>query len=352
MIIPVIMCGGSGTRLWPQSRDEMPKQFMPLFTARSTFQDTLARLDVPDLFDKPIVITNERFRFIVAEQARAIGIDCEIILEPIARDSAPAVAVSALRAFARDATTTALILAADHAIADVATFHNICRQADDVTKQGKIVTFGIEPTYPATGYGYLKPGAAIANTQAFQLSSFVEKPDAATAKSYLTNGYLWNSGNFMFQANDMIDELNVHAPAILSAAQAAISNGQQDQDFLRLAENEFKKAQKISIDYAVMEKTERASVIPASMGWSDIGSWDAVWTLSDKDTEGNATTGHAICIDSQNCLVRSPDTIVTAVSGLDNVVVVTTPDAVLVTTRDKSESVKQVLAAIKEKRAG
>ncbi len=351
MIIPVIMCGGSGTRLWPASRDEMPKQFMPLFGAHSTFQDTLARLSVADLFDKPMIVTNDRFRFVVAEQARALGIDCEIVLEPIARDSAAAVAVAAIRARTRTEDAVALVLAADHSVTDVPAFHKTCRSALEVARTGQIVTFGIEPTHPATGYGYLQPGDPIPGTDAFSLAAFIEKPNVATAETYLSKGYLWNSGNFMFQADVMLGEIKHHAREIADAADAAITNAAADADFLRLSEADFIKVPKISIDYAVMEKTSRAAVIPASFGWSDIGSWDAVWTLSDKDANGNAVSGKAVCLNAIDCLVRSTDNIVTAVSGLNNVVVVTTPDAVLVTTREKSESVKQVIEAVKARDA-
>ncbi len=346
MIIPIIMCGGSGTRLWPASREAMPKQFMPMFGRKSTFQDTLARLKVSDLFDQPIVITNERFRFVAAEQARNIGVSCDIVLEPEARDSAAAVAVAAQQANNRTPNAIALVLAADHSVTNVPAFHETCRKAEVVAEQNHIVTFGIEPLHPATGYGYLQPGDSISGTKAFVLDRFVEKPDQATAEKYVKEGFLWNSGNFMFRTDVMLNEIHTHAPEIGAAALAALEHAQRDADFVRLSHEHFAQAPKISIDYAVMEKTDHAAVIPASFGWSDVGSWDAVWALSDQDSDGNALSGNVVCLDTKNSLVRGHDTIVTAVSGLENVVVVTTDDAVLVTTREKSENVKQVIAEL------
>lgn len=349
MIIPIIMCGGSGTRLWPASRDDMPKQFMPMFGANSTFQDTLERLRAPDLFDKPIIVTNERFRFEVAKQAQSIDVPCDIVLEPQARDSAAAVAVAAICALERDPEAIALILAADHAVSKVDVFQKTCRSAHDAAKSGKIVTFGITPDHPATGYGYLQPGAKLGETSAHKLEAFVEKPDRETAEQYLAKGYLWNSGNFMFPAALMLQEIEAHAPEIAAAARGAVKNADRDHDFTRLSKAEFVLAPKISIDYAVMEKTKHAAVIPADIGWSDIGSWNAVWDLSKKDADGNAVSGAAVALETKNSIVRSPEGITTAVYGLDDIAVITTSDAVLVIPRTRSEHVKKLLAAVKDR---
>jgi mannose-1-phosphate guanylyltransferase/mannose-6-phosphate isomerase len=347
LLIPVIMCGGAGTRLWPVSRESMPKQFVPLVGERSTFQQTLRRVGHDALFAPPIVVTNSDFRFIVAEQMRECGVDGDIALEPERRDSAMAVAVAAVLAGKRDPAATVIVLAADHVVRDQDAFVRACREAAAAAAAGRIVTFGITPTFPATNYGYIRPGDALGGGTALAVKSFVEKPDAQTAAGYIADRYLWNSGNFIFRSDVMQAEIARFEPDIAAAALAAVAGMTKDLDFLRLASEPFGRAPKTSIDYAVMERTERAAVVPLDCGWSDVGSWSAVWDALGHDAEGNATTGSVIFLDSRNNLVQSDETILTAVVGLDDVVVVATPDAVLVAARDKAEAVKQLVERLK-----
>jgi mannose-1-phosphate guanylyltransferase / mannose-6-phosphate isomerase len=347
VLIPVIMCGGAGTRLWPVSRESMPKQFVALVGERSTFQLVLDRVSNDPLFDRPIVITNSDFRFIVAEQMLQAGVDGDIALEPVRRDSAMAVAVAAVLAAKRNPAATVLILAADHVIRDEAVFVKACREATEAAANGRIVTFGINPTFPATKYGYIQPGMALDGGTALTVQSFVEKPDAVTAGRYIADGYLWNSGNFVFRAEVMLGELTRFEPEIAEAAEAAVKGLTRDLDFFRLPAEAFAKAPKKSIDYAVMERTERAAVVPMNCGWSDIGSWSAVWDVLEHDVDGNTSTGSVVFNDTHNSLAHSDETILTAIVGLDNVIVVATPDAVLVTSRDKSEQVKNLVEQLK-----
>jgi mannose-1-phosphate guanylyltransferase/mannose-6-phosphate isomerase len=347
LLIPVIMCGGAGTRLWPVSRESMPKQFVPLVEARSTFQQVLGRIRDHAIFDRPIVITNSDFRFIVAEQMRECAVAGDIVLEPMRRDSAMAVGVAAVLAAARDPASTVIVLAADHVVRDPDAFARSCREAMSAAADGQIVTFGINPTFPATNYGYIRPGARLDGGAAFAVDSFVEKPDAATAGRYIADRYLWNSGNFVFRADIMRNELARFEPDIAEAAKAAVAGMSRDLDFLRLPAEPFAQAPKKSIDYAVMERTERAAVVPLDCGWSDVGSWSAVWDVLGHDADGNTAAGAVVFLDSRNSLAHSDDAILTAVVGLDNVVVVTTPDAVLVTSRDKAEQVKTLVERLK-----
>jgi mannose-1-phosphate guanylyltransferase/mannose-6-phosphate isomerase len=346
-LTPVIMCGGAGTRLWPVSRESMPKQFVPLIGDRSTFQQTLARVNDPELFTRPIVITHGDFRFIVAEQLREIGIEADIVLEPMRRDSGPAVAVAAALALKRDPDAMVLVLASDHVIRKAEEFRAACRSAAAAAATGLIVTFGVRPTSPATNYGYIRPGAKLNGAATLAVDAFVEKPDAATAVRYLAENYLWNSGNFTFRASVMLDEIERFEPEMAEAARAAVAGVTRDLDFTRLAAEPFARAPKKSIDYAVMERTKLAAVVPADMGWSDIGSWDAVWEDLDHDETGNAISGSAVLLDSRNSLVRAEDNVLTAVVGLDNVIVIATGDAVLVAARDKAENVKALVELLR-----
>jgi mannose-1-phosphate guanylyltransferase / mannose-6-phosphate isomerase len=347
LTIPVLMCGGAGTRMWPVSRETMPKQFVPLIGDRSTFQQTLLRVTAPDLFDRPIVITNRDFRFIAAEQVRELGIEADIVIEPSRRDSGPAVAVAAALAARRNPTATVLVLAADHLVRQPEAFLAACRNAAIAAADGRIVTFGIVPTTPATNYGYIRPGARLNGGAASVVEAFVEKPDAATATRYMAERYLWNSGNFMFRADVMMGEIERFEPEMAQAARGAVAGLTLDLDFQRLAAEPFTLAPRKSIDYAVMERTKLAAVVPADMGWSDIGSWDSVWGDLEHDANGNALSGAAVVLDSRNSLVRSEDGVLTAVVGLDDVVVVTTRDAVLVASRHKTEQVKTLVEMLK-----
>jgi len=341
------MCGGAGTRLWPVSRESMPKQFVPLIDERSTFQQVLGRIADAELFERPIIITNSDFRFIVAEQLRECEIEADIVLEPMRRDSAMAVAVAAALARERHPEAVVLILAADHVVRDVDAFKSACRKAAIAAADGLIVTFGIKPTFPATHYGYIRPGSKVNGGAALAVEAFVEKPDAETAGGYVAERYLWNSGNFAFRADIMLEEIARYEPDIAAAAKLAVEGMARDLDFLRLPAEPFGQAPKKSIDYAVMERTDRAAVVPVDLGWSDVGSWSAVWDVMSHDADGNASTGSVVFHDSHNSLVRSEDAILTAVVGLEDIIVVATPDAVLVTSRDKAEQVKGLVEQLK-----
>jgi mannose-1-phosphate guanylyltransferase / mannose-6-phosphate isomerase len=346
-IVPVVMCGGTGTRLWPVSRESMPKQFVPIVGSTSTFQQVLSRVNDAELFARPIVISNTDFRFVVAEQLRECGIEADIVLEPVRRDSGLAVAVSAVLAAERNRDALMLVLAADHIVRKPDEFREACRRAATAAANGRIVTFGIEPTHPATNYGYIRPGEKLNGTSVLAVEAFVEKPDAVTAANYVADRYLWNSGNFLFHAATMLSEIERFEPAMAEAAKAAVHGLTRDLDFLRLAAEPFARAPKKSIDYAVMERTKLAAVVPTDIGWSDIGSWSTVWHVLDHDSAGNATDGPVVMLDSHNNLVRSEASILTTVVGLDDVIVVSTTDAVLVSSRTKAEEVKTLVEQLK-----
>jgi len=347
-IWPAILCGGSGSRLWPASRDSMPKQFIDLLGKHSTFQAAVQRVTAPGILQRPTIISSNDIRFIVAEQLAQIGTQADIILEPIQRDSAAAIAVAACHAARHSPDTVVLVIAADHVIDDPAAFVASCEAALEPASQGQIMTLGVVPQYPATSYGYIQPGKPIEGTDAFRVDRFVEKPNAATAQSYIDQGFLWNSGNFLFRADVMIEELERFQPEILAAAKEALETAAIDLDFIRLNEEAFKKAPKTSIDYAVMERTERAGVLPVSFSWSDIGSWGALWDASPRDEAGNALRGNVEVVEARNSLIHSDD-ILTTVVGLEDVVVVAKPDAVLVTSRSRSEMVKDLVVSMRAK---
>jgi mannose-1-phosphate guanylyltransferase/mannose-6-phosphate isomerase len=344
-IIPLIMCGGAGTRLWPASREVRPKQFLPLFGTRSTFQDTLLRVSDPALFARPIVITNAAYRFMVAEQLAEIGIEADVLLEPARRDSGPAIAAGAAFARSRDLEAVVLALAADHVVQDTPAFVAACRQGLIAAGDGRIVTFGVKPERPATEYGYIRPGPAIAG-DVRKVEQFVEKPDPATAAEYIKAGYLWNSGNFMFRAAMLLDEYRKVDPDSVTAVTDAVTSAGRDLGFITLDPDAFARATSISIDYAVMEKTAQAAVVPVACGWSDVGSWHAVWELSGKDENGNAAQGEAVFEDSRNCNVSSDKALI-ALEGVDDLVVVATQDAVLVSRQKDANGLKRLVAKLK-----
>ncbi|WP_354121744.1 mannose-1-phosphate guanylyltransferase/mannose-6-phosphate isomerase [Bradyrhizobium sp. LA6.12] len=344
-IIPLIMCGGAGTRLWPASREVRPKQFLPLFGTRSTFQDTLLRVSDASLFDRPIVITNASYRFMVLEQLAEIGIEADVILEPMRRDSGPAIAAGAVFAQNRASDAIVLALAADHVVQDNAVFVAACREGLTAASAGRIVTFGVKPERPATEYGYISPGEVISG-EVHAVARFVEKPDAVKAADYLSSGYLWNSGNFMFPATVLLDEYRRVDAASVEAISNAVSNAGRDLGFVTLEPEAFGAAKAISIDYAVMEKTSRAAVVPVSCGWSDVGSWHAVWELSEKDAQGNASHGSAVFEDSRNCNVTT-DAALVALEGVDDLVVVATADAVLVSRQKDANGLKRLVTKLK-----
>ncbi|WP_316180382.1 MULTISPECIES: mannose-1-phosphate guanylyltransferase/mannose-6-phosphate isomerase [unclassified Bradyrhizobium] len=344
-IIPLIMCGGAGTRLWPASREVRPKQFLPLFGARSTFQDTLLRVSDADLFERPIIITNLAYRFMVLEQLAEIGIEADVLLEPMRRDSGPAIAAGAAFAQSRHQDAVVLALAADHVVRDTAAFLAACRQGLAAAEAGRIVTFGVNPERAATEYGYISPGASVSG-EVRAVAKFVEKPDQPTAERYIREGYLWNSGNFMFRASVLLDEYRKFDAGSVQTVIDAVSKAGRDLGFIILDSDAFAAAKPISIDYAVMEKTERAAVVAVSCGWSDVGSWHAVWELSDKDGQGNAARGTAVFEDSRNCNVVTDKALV-ALEGVDDLVVVAAQDAVLVSRQRDANGLKRLVAKLK-----
>ncbi len=351
-VVPVILSGGSGSRLWPLSREGYPKQFWPLVggSACTLLQETASRAVGPG-FAPPVIVCNEAHRFLVAEQLREARIaDARILLEPAARNSAPAIAAAALLLHQADPDAVLWLLAADHAIADVPALHAALEGAvAAAARAGRIVTFGMRPTKAETGYGYIEAGGELPGLpQVHAVARFIEKPDAATAKALAEGGrHLWNSGMFVATAATLLDELRRYAPAVVEAMERAMAAAKRDLDFVRLGEAEFAAAPAISIDYAVMEKTERAAVVPASIGWSDIGSWAALWEAAEKDAAGNATTGPVELMDAERCYVRS-EGILTAVLGLRDAVVVTTEDAVLVAPRARAQDVKTLVERMRE----
>lgn len=344
-VYPVILCGGSGTRLWPSSRGDSPKQFLPLLDGRSTFQDALLRLaEVTDVAT-PVIVTGGGMLAMVQAQCAAIGVDPIILVEPEARDSAPAVAAAAAFVMGTDPQGVVLMLAADHKIESVAQFGVSANLAVGAARAGAIATFGIRPDHPATGYGYIRPGAPFGEG-ASKVDAFVEKPDLATAERYLAEGYFWNSGNFAFLASTLMEELASFAPELGSAATDAVAAGLWSDQVLRLDPAAFAQAPKISLDYAVMERTRKAAVVPAAFQWSDLGAWDAVWEVSPKTADGNVVQGDALLIDVQDSLIRSHGPQVSVV-GLSDVVVVAERDAVLVVHRSRAQSVKAVVDQLK-----
>jgi mannose-1-phosphate guanylyltransferase/mannose-6-phosphate isomerase len=348
-IVPVILSGGSGTRLWPVSRESYPKQFWPLISHQTLIQETAARA-VGDGFAPPLVICNQEHRFMVAEQLRLAGIpQARIVLEPVGRNSGPAIAAAALLVAEHDPDAVLWMMAADSAIEKPEALAAALRSAAAAARAGRIVTFGMRPTAAETGYGYIAVGAELPGLPgAFDLASFVEKPDAATAAALVGGGkHLWNSGMFVFTAATMIAEMARYAPEVLEAVRRAVEGRRQDLDFIRLAPEAFAASPNISLDYAVAERTDRAAVVPADLGWSDVGSWQALWELGEKDARGNVSIGDTMLEDADNCYVRS-DGMMTAVLGLSNVVVVVTEDAVLAMDRGRSQDVKNVVDRLRK----
>ncbi|WP_281645894.1 mannose-1-phosphate guanylyltransferase/mannose-6-phosphate isomerase [Parendozoicomonas sp. Alg238-R29] len=353
-ITPVIMSGGSGSRLWPQSRSLYPKQFLPLVDENTMLQNTISRLEGLDAVASPVVIANEEHRFLVAEQLRQIGKSADaIILEPVGRNTAPAVALAALKitsehSCSEDNDPVLLVLAADHVILDIEAFHYAIATALSSAQDGKLVTFGIVPTSAETGYGYIQADRQDVNSAVMPVKQFVEKPDLATANQYVESGnYFWNSGMFMFKASRYLEELNQFGPDILSACQKAMAVQNTDLDFVRLDEEAFKACPDDSIDYAVMEKTTDAVVVPLDAGWSDVGSWSSLADISAKDAQGNSTIGDTLLHDTHNTYVRSDKKLIATV-GVENLVITETDDAILVAHKDKVQDVKKVVEKLKE----
>ncbi|MCL6713908.1 mannose-1-phosphate guanylyltransferase/mannose-6-phosphate isomerase [Pseudomonas sp. R2.Fl] len=341
---PVLLSGGSGTRLWPLSREAYPKQFLPLASERTMVQDTWLRI-APLAGARPIVVANEEHRFLVAEQLRQIGAPApHILLEPVGRNTAPAIAAAALQAMTGGDDPVLLVLPSDHVVRDADGFRRAVQAALPAAEAGALVTFGIVPDAPETGFGYIQ---AEAGEGLRKVSRFVEKPDAATAQSYLdAGGYYWNSGMFLFRASRYLEELERFRPDIVATVRTAFAEARQDGDFVRLDKDAFAASPSDSIDYAVMEKTAHAMVLPVDIGWNDVGSWSALWEVAERDAGGNAHHGDVIAVDTRNSYAYAQRLV--ALVGVDDIVVVETDDAVLVASKDRVQEVKQVVAQLKD----
>ena len=351
-IRPLIMCGGSGTRLWPASRDSFPKQFAQLVGQHSTFQDTVIRVTDPALFDAPLIVAAQKQRFTIERQLADIGASADLLLEPMPRDSAPAIVAGALAMAKIDPQALVLVLAADHVVRDPAGFRATVAAAKPAAEAGRIVTFGIEPTFPSTAYGYIEQGDDLPGSKNVRgVRRFVEKPNAAAAQQYLLAGYLWNSGNFLFRADVLLAEYARYAPDSLSAITEAVAGARTDLARKDLGARvldaaAFGRAEKKSIDYAVMERTQLSAVVPGRFGWSDIGTWDALWDIAEKDEDGNVMRGDVAFVGTRNTYAAT-DGVLVGVIGMEDTVVVATRDAVLVCSKSRSGDVKTLVDQLK-----
>ncbi|MEY4801080.1 MAG: hypothetical protein RLZZ213_1527 [Cyanobacteriota bacterium] len=354
-LVPVILCGGTGTRLWPLSRASYPKQYWPLAgTGEDTLlQQTQQRLAGLPGLGAPLLICNEDHRFIVAEQLRQIGVEPQaILLEPVGRNTAPAVAVAALQATAHGEDPLLLVLAADHVIRDAATFRATVAAGMAAAEAGQLVTFGIVPTAPETGYGYIEAAQSLLGAnEPVPIARFVEKPDRATAEQFLATGrFTWNSGMFLFKASAILAELERLAPEVVSACRSSLEHDSADLDFLRLEREAFASCPSVALDVAVMERTDRGAVLPLEAGWSDVGSWSALWETADQDSDGNVLRGRVISEGSSNCYLRSEHRLVVGL-GVEDLVVVETDDVVLVAHRDRAQEVKAIVGRLEREGA-
>ena len=347
-VIPVLLSGGTGSRLWPLSRETRPKQLLSLLGEKTLLQQTVARVDDATLYGEPIIVANVEHRFQIAEQLRAVGKEARVVLEPIGRSTAPAVAIAALMAIRADPEAVILAMPVDHMIGDPHAFRAAVATGLPAARAGQFVLFGIRPDSPATGMGYINVGAPLENLPALhRVGGFVEKPDLATAKHFLAERqYLWNSGIFLLPAKGYLDELERLAPDILGACRTALSAAVADADFLRIATDAFAASPSVSIDYAVIEKTARSVVVPIDIGWSDIGSWSALWKIGSKDDAGNVRTGDVVAEDSKGCYLRSDGPLVAAL-GVEDLVVIATSDVVLVTRRERDQDVNKLVARLR-----
>jgi mannose-1-phosphate guanylyltransferase/mannose-6-phosphate isomerase len=347
-LFPVILSGGSGTRLWPLSRRSHPKQLQPLASENSLLQETARRVGDADRFQPPLVVCNDDHRFVIAEQLRALGITpLAIALEPVARNTAPAIATAALIVAEVDPAGTLLVLPSDHVILDRPAFMHAIDCAAAAARAGRLTTFGIVPEHPETGFGYIQRGEPLEGIDgAFTVARFVEKPDAERARAFVESGdYAWNSGMFVFPVRALLEELERFQPDLVSACRDAVANAQRDLTFTRLDAAAFGRAEAISIDHALMEKTGSAAVVPCEIGWSDVGSWGALWEIGRRDERGNVVQGDVLLHDVENAYVRSESRLVAAV-GVRDLVVVETADALLVAPRDRAQDVKEIVAQL------
>nr|WP_281399898.1 mannose-1-phosphate guanylyltransferase/mannose-6-phosphate isomerase [Microvirga zambiensis] len=347
-ITPVILSGGSGSRLWPLSREAYPKQLLPLLGQRSLLQETLRRVSGSPRFGAPLVIANAEHRFLIAEQLREMGCDdATIVLEPLGRNTCPAAAVAAILAVRQDPDSLILLMPADHSIGDAAAFQAAVETGTKAAEQGYFVLFGITPDSPATGYGYIHCGETLDDPSIRRVQGFKEKPDIGAAATYVASGtYAWNSGIFLLPARRFLDELERLDPKLLQACTQAVDKAATDLDFLRLDPMSFQSAPNISIDYAVMEKTPHAAVVPVDCAWSDIGAWSALWSLAQKDENGTATLGDVVALESKDCYIRSDGPLVATI-GVEDLVIVATQDAILVAPKGRDQDVKKLVDQLK-----
>lgn len=346
LLTPVILCGGAGTRLWPVSREEVPKQFIALLGSRTSFQDTVLRVADASLFEAPLVVTNERYADLVANQLDEIGVRATVLIEPARRDSGPAIAAASAFLARQDADPGMIVLPSDHVVRDEAAFRGAVETARRGLEAGYIVTFGIEPDHPATGYGYIQQGDRAIGPGLRSVERFVEKPDLTTARRYLSEGYLWNAGYFVFRASLLLSEYERSDPGTVEAVRAAVAKSCHSPRGLLLDPEAFERCRPLSLDYAVIEGSSRVSVVPVSMGWSDVGSWHAVWELSEKDGSGNVAQGPAVFTASRGNFVRSADRLVCLV-GVEGLGVVVTPDAILVCDRRADAALKELIDVLR-----
>jgi mannose-1-phosphate guanylyltransferase/mannose-6-phosphate isomerase len=346
---PVILSGGAGSRLWPLSRSKYPKQFLPMLESKSLFTLTLERVGEGYGFLSPLIVANEHHRFIVNEQADKAGITLDtVLLEPVGRNTAPAIAIAALKAAETNPEQILMFLASDHVILDMPGFHKAAALATEVAEAGYLCCFGMNPTRPETGYGYIAAGKSLdGHLGAFSVDGFKEKPDLATAEGYISaGGYSWNSGMFMFKAQAILDEFERLQPAMLGACKTALAGGVCDLNFLRLQEAEFAAIPADSIDYAIMEKTDKAAVVPSEFGWSDVGSFSALADVQTPDSYGNVTVGDVMLEDTQNCYVHGDDKLIAAI-GVEDLIIISTDDAVMVAPKSRDQEVKKIVERLK-----
>ena len=347
LVYPVILSGGAGTRLWPLSRALRPKQLLPLASDKSMLQETVRRVTGTG-FGAPMIVCNAQHRFMIAEQMRGIGVKpFAIVLEPEGRNTAPAVTAAAVLLAGQDPEAVMLVLPSDHVISDVDGLHRSVETALAAAAAGSLVTFGIRPNRAETGYGYIRRGSPCAGLDGcFRVDQFVEKPDLATAETYVRNDdYSWNSGMFVFPVATFLHEVERLKPDLLAACRRSVDKASQDLDFVRLDQEAFSRAESISVDYAVMEQTEKAAVVPLDIGWNDVGSWSALWDISAHDGDGNVFLGEAIALDARNCYIRGDGNLVAAI-GVEDLIIVATDDVVLVVPRDRAQDVRRIVSEV------